>query len=100
MQQRIDWDQIPIVVESKDQPNPQNPHAAASPQERAESLATLARQIMLRRVLHAAHTHNTYAHTCKPPPPPHRCCDELKGCVGRRPRPQPQPQSQSQGHPP
>ena len=50
MQQRIDWDQIPIVVEPRDEPNPQNRHAAASPQERAESLATLARQILLRRV--------------------------------------------------
>jgi hypothetical protein len=49
MRRRIDWDQIPIVIESSDQPNPQNPHASESPQERSESLSSLARQILLRR---------------------------------------------------
>jgi hypothetical protein len=49
MQRRIDWDQIPIVIESKDDRNPHNPHAAGSPQDRSESLGRLARQILLRR---------------------------------------------------
>lgn len=49
MHKRIDWEQIPVVIEPKAEPNPQNPHAAASPQERAESLGHLARQILLRR---------------------------------------------------
>ena len=54
MQRRIDWDQIPIVIEPRDEPNPQNRHAAASPQERSESLVALVRRIMLRRVLRIA----------------------------------------------
>ena len=47
---RIEWGQIPILIESKDDPNPQNPHAAASPEARSESLMALVRQILLRRV--------------------------------------------------
>ena len=54
MQRRIDWDQIPIVIEPKDVPNPQNPYADAGPQERSESLVALVRRIMLRRLLRIA----------------------------------------------
>jgi len=50
MQRRIDWEQIPVAIEPMDEPNPQNPYAAATPQERAENLGALARQILLRRV--------------------------------------------------
>ena len=50
MHRRIDWDQIPVVIEPKDEPNPKNPHAGESQEERAESLRSLARQILLRRV--------------------------------------------------
>jgi len=47
---RIDWDQIPIVTESTEDPNPRNPHATAGPQARSESLQALGRQIVLRRI--------------------------------------------------
>jgi hypothetical protein len=50
MQRSIDWEQIPVAIEPIDEPNPQNPYAAESPQERAERLGALARQILLRRV--------------------------------------------------
>ena len=50
MQRRIDWEQMPVAIEATDEPNPKNPYAAATPQERAESLGALARQILLRRV--------------------------------------------------
>ena len=51
MRRRLDWDQIPIVIEpKKNESNPHNPRAGESPQERAESLRSLARQILLRRV--------------------------------------------------
>ncbi len=46
---RTDWDQIPIVIESKVEPNRKNPHAASLPQERSERLVALVRRAMLRR---------------------------------------------------
>lgn len=50
MHKRINWDEIAVVIEPTGDTNPNNPHAAASPQERTESLRSLARQILLRRV--------------------------------------------------
>jgi hypothetical protein len=45
----IDWDSIPTCIEHDIDPNPQNPHAAASTEQRAEVLRVLARRILLRR---------------------------------------------------
>ena len=46
---RIDWDAIPVNIQDSD-PNPSNPHAASSPEERSAAFMALARQIVLRCV--------------------------------------------------
>jgi hypothetical protein len=46
---KVDWDNLPIRLDPDSEPNPQNPHAASSPEERARAMSNLARQIRLRR---------------------------------------------------
>ncbi len=46
---RIDWDTIPVSIQQDSDPNPNNPYAASSPEERSATFMALARQILLRR---------------------------------------------------
>jgi hypothetical protein len=46
---KIDWDNLSIRLDPGTEPNPQNSHAASSPEERARAMSNLARQILLRR---------------------------------------------------
>ena len=47
--QKIDWDNIPItVIEGEGSPNPQNPYAVLSPEERTANLKELCQNIYLR----------------------------------------------------
>lgn len=45
---KIDWDNIPITVIEEGSPNPQNPYAQLSPEERMEHLKELCQTIYLR----------------------------------------------------
>ena len=47
---KIDWDQIPVVVDNSPEPNPRNPHASSSPKDRDKAMGDLARRILLRKV--------------------------------------------------
>ena len=47
---KIDWDQIPVVVDVHTEPNPRNPHASSSPKDREKAMRDLARAILLRQV--------------------------------------------------
>ena len=47
---KIDWDSIPIVIDSDTEPNASNPYASCTPEERERALAEVARRILLRRV--------------------------------------------------
>ena len=46
---KVDWDSLPIRLDPDTEPNPQNPHSASFPEDRARAMASLARQILLRR---------------------------------------------------
>ena len=46
---KIDWQSMPIVIDQAD-PNPLNPYAAVSPEEREQALSDVARRILLRKV--------------------------------------------------
>ena len=48
--QKIDWDNIPIIVIEEGSPNPQNPYAQLSPEERTIHLKELCQTIYLRRL--------------------------------------------------
>ena len=47
---KIDWDQLPVVVDNSPEPNPRNPHASSSPRDRDKAMRDLARAILLRKV--------------------------------------------------
>ena len=47
---KIDWDQIPVVIDESPEPNPRNPHASSTPAERQRAMRNLARTILLRKV--------------------------------------------------
>ena len=47
--QKIDWDQIPVVIDDSAGTNPQNPHASSSPKDRERAMQDLARTILLRK---------------------------------------------------
>ena len=46
--QKIDWDNIPVTVIEEGSPNPQNPYAQLSPEERTTLLRDLCQTIYLR----------------------------------------------------
>ena len=46
--QKIDWDNIPVTVIEEGSPNPQNPYAQLSPEERMDHLKKLCQTIYLR----------------------------------------------------
>jgi hypothetical protein len=46
----IDWDAIPIMIDSDTEPNASNPYASCTQEERERALAEVARRILLRRV--------------------------------------------------
>ena len=46
---KIDWDQIPVVIDDSAEANPQNPHASSSPKDRERAMRDLARTILLRK---------------------------------------------------
>ena len=48
--QKIDWDNIPITVIDEGSPNPQNPYALLSPEERIDHLKELCQTIYMRRL--------------------------------------------------
>ena len=48
--QKIDWDNIPITVIEEGLPNPQNPYAQLSPEERTDHLKELCQTIYMRRL--------------------------------------------------
>ena len=47
---KIDWDQIPVVIDESPEPNPRNPHALSTPADRQRAMRNLARTILLRKV--------------------------------------------------
>ena len=46
---KIDWDQIPVVIDVSTEPNPRNPHASSSRKDRDRAMRDLARRILLRK---------------------------------------------------
>ena len=46
--QKIDWDNIPVTVIEEGSPNPKNPYAQLSPEERTTLLRDLCQTIYLR----------------------------------------------------
>ena len=47
---KIDWENIPITVIEEGSPNPQNPYAQLSPEERMNCLKELCQTIYMRRL--------------------------------------------------
>ena len=47
---KIDWDNIPVTITEEGLPNPQNPYAQLSPEERMNHLKELCQTIYLRRL--------------------------------------------------
>ena len=45
---KIDWDNIPVTVIEEGPPNPRNPYAQLSPEERMDHLKNLCQTIYLR----------------------------------------------------
>ena len=48
--QKIDWDNIPITVIEEGSPNPQNPYAQLSSEDRTTHLRELCQTIYMRRL--------------------------------------------------
>ena len=49
-QSKFDWDSIRIVIDKDAEPNPLNPYASSSPEDRERGVADVARRILLRRL--------------------------------------------------
>ena len=48
--QKIDWDNIPVTVIEEGPPNPQNPYAQLSPEDRMDHLREICQNIYMRRL--------------------------------------------------